>query len=70
MTDRDNRCTRYDMDVPLKVGEVAKLLDCSERKVYRLIEEGYLKSIKILGTRRVTRDSLSELLSKGTEGKS
>ncbi len=50
----------------MKVGEVAKLLDCSERKVYRLIELGHLKSIKILGTRRVTRDSLVELLEKGT----
>ena len=51
----------------MKVPDVAKVLGCSDRNVWRLIKDGQLSVIKIRGLTRVTRDSLVELLEKGTD---
>lgn len=55
------------MDKPyLKVREVATLLGCSVRTVYRLIDHGTIKA-KNLGTRltRIDADDIRKLLSDG-----
>ncbi len=48
----------------LTTRQVAKALGCSVRTVERLIGDGALKSVKIHGLRRVTRDQLAAYLTQ------
>lgn len=42
----------------LTVPETAEQLRCGRRKIYQLMDSGELVSIKVGGSRRITRDAL------------
>lgn len=46
----------------LKIPRVAEELDCSERKVWRLIEDGELKAHDFGGSTRVSKDDLDDYI--------
>jgi excisionase family DNA binding protein len=49
---------------PLKTHEIAKRLDCSQRTIRRLLDEGKLPGFKIGGTWRVKVEEMQEILQK------
>lgn len=53
----------------LRVGKVAEMLDCSQSKVYGLIQEGHLEAIRLSGGKRggtrVLSSSLNRFLREG-----
>ena len=49
----------------LSVKTVQKHLDCSRSYVYKLMNEGILKSVKIGMTRRILEQSLVKLMEEG-----
>ena len=52
----------------LRTEEVAELLSISRSKVYQLIREGRLPSVRLTGSVRVPRVALLELVSTETAG--
>lgn len=52
----------------LSVSEVAKLLDIGERTVYRYIESGALKAVKIGGW-RIYEEDLKDFVKRGIDTK-
>jgi excisionase family DNA binding protein len=44
------------------VKETQKLLNCSRSTVYKLINEGKLTRVKVLGATRITADSIAALI--------
>jgi excisionase family DNA binding protein len=46
----------------LTVDEVATRLACSRRTVYKLMAEGRLRSLKVLGLRRIRDDEVERFL--------
>ena len=57
-------------DAPcLRVSKVAEMLDCSQSKVYSLIQEGHLQAIRLSGGKRggtrVLSSSLNTFLREG-----
>lgn len=51
----------------ITVKQAAEALQISERTVFMLIDEGFLESVKIGGSRRVSMDSVKALASTGTK---
>ena len=53
----------------LRVGKVAEMLDCSQSKVYALIQEGHLEAVRLSGGKRrgtrVLSSSLNQFLREG-----
>jgi excisionase family DNA binding protein len=64
-----NTETSLDDSLCLRVGRVAEVLDCSVSKVYTLIRDGHLDSIKLSGSKkagtRVLSSSLNRFLRDG-----
>jgi excisionase family DNA binding protein len=58
---RVNPVTRLAYDVD----EAAALIDCSRRKLYSMIGDGTLPSVKIGKLRRIAHDDLMQLIRKG-----
>jgi excisionase family DNA binding protein len=50
-----------------KVHNAARLLDLSERKVWELVKSGDLESVKVGGSRLITRDALIAYLKAQAE---
>jgi len=57
--DKPSRRKRF-----LKIPEVAQELNCAERTVWRLIEDGHLKAHDFGGTTRVSRDDLDDYIAR------
>lgn len=55
----NNYLTTEPLPTLLTVGQVARsVLGVSERTVYRMIEDGQIKAVKIRGALRINRDAL------------
>lgn len=50
----------------LNVKQVAKLLQCSERTVWKLRERGELRAVKVMGRVKFSRDDVNEFVNGRT----